>query len=241
MTIPIKWVFFDVGGPILDETILQEHWGRAFREAAEEQGVPCTEERYEELTGEGIRAFSGSVTEYVAWGLAEGDVDLHRRIQDGFWGRMRSMSEEQYRDLNPLQEGTAEAIDEVRKSHSLGIIANQPARVEGLLREYHLWERFEVRGISEVVGLFKPDVRLYQGILREAGARPEESVMIGDRIDNDIVPARTLGMWTVQLRVGRHAVQRPRGPGEVPHKTITAMADLPGAIRSLSGGPDPSP
>jgi FMN phosphatase YigB (HAD superfamily) len=36
---------------------------------------------------------------------------------------------------------------------------------------------------------------------------PEACVMIGDRIDNDVVPARTLGMHTIRFRTGRHAVE----------------------------------
>lgn len=232
----IRWVFFDIGGPILDETILQEYWGRTFREAAEEQGIPCSLETYRRLTEEGIRAFAGSVTEYIAWKLAAEDLGLHRRIQKGFWDRMRALSEGRYRELNPLQEGVAGAIEEISAAYRLGIVANQPARVADLLREYEVWDRFEVQGISEVVGLYKPDVRLYEHTLREAGARPEESVMVGDRIDNDIVPARAIGMWTVHFRIGRHAGQQPRGCKEIPHRTITSMAELPDAVRSLPDG-----
>lgn len=239
MAAPIQWVFLDIGGPILDEQLLQEHWGRTFREAAGAEGVACGEELYESLTREGIQAFAGSVTDYVAWRLAEGDPDLYGRIHTGFWGRMQAISEGSYRELNPLQEGTVQAVEDLSRQFRLGVVANQPARVEGLLREYRLWDRFEVHSVSDVVGLFKPDVRLYERTLQEAGALPEESVMVGDRIDNDIVPARTLGMWTIQLQVGRHARQRPRSPGEVPHRTIPCMDELPRAVRSLSSEKGP--
>ncbi|MCZ6602566.1 MAG: HAD family hydrolase [Planctomycetota bacterium] len=230
----IRWVFLDVGGPILDETLLQEHWGRIFREAAGAEGAPCDEELYRRLSAEGIVAYAGSTTEYIAWRLADGDLDRHRRIQKRFWENLRAMSDSDYRRLNPIQSGAAEAIRELSSDYRLGIIANQPARVEGLLREYGVWDHFQVKGISEVIGLFKPEVRLYQAILEKAGASAAESVMIGDRIDNDIVPARLLGMKSVQLKVGRHAEQRPRIPGEIPHRIISRMEDLPEAIRALS-------
>jgi len=38
--------------------------------------------------------------------------------------------------------------------------------------------------------------------LERAGCKPEEAVMIGDRIDNDIVPAKSLGMRTVWIKQG---------------------------------------
>ena len=40
--------------------------------------------------------------------------------------------------------------------------------------------------------------------------------MVGDRIDNDIVPANLLGMKTVLLRTGRHQDQQPRSWDELP-------------------------
>ena len=54
--------------------------------------------------------------------------------------------------------------------------------------------------LSEEVGLFKPDPALYLRALGDAGVGPNECVMIGDRLDNDIEPAATLGMATVWVR-----------------------------------------
>ena len=229
----IEWIFFDVGGPILDEGGYEAFWERTFREAATAEGVPCSEKRYEELAREGVRVFSRSVHEYISWRLAGADRDLHYRIHERFWKGIRAVSAEEYRRMNPPREGAQEVIRDLAGKYRLGIVANQPARVEILLREYRVWDLFQVRGISEVVGLYKPDIRLFLRTLDEARARPEESVMIGDRIDNDIVPARLIGMWAVHLRVGRHTDQQPRGPDEAPHRSIDSIKGLPSAIVDL--------
>ena len=234
-TMTLRWVFLDIGGPILNEIEFERRWGQIFREASESVGTPCSEERYRSLVEKGVAAFASSVTEFAAWNLAGGDRGLHGKILESFWDRICSIPEEEYRRLNPIQDGAREAIEALAGRYRLGIVANQPARVEGLLRQYGVWDRFEVHGISEVLGLYKPDIRLFLHALSEAGATADESVMVGDRIDNDIVPARLLGMRAVHLRVGTHRDQKPRAAREVPDRSIETMKMLAETVDLLAG------
>ena len=57
--------------------------------------------------------------------------------------------------------------------------------------------------------------------------------MVGDRIDNDIVPAKMLGMIAIRLVSGRHADQQPRSGAEVPHADVHSVAELDRAIHRL--------
>jgi FMN phosphatase YigB (HAD superfamily) len=54
--------------------------------------------------------------------------------------------------------------------------------------------------------------------------------MVGDRIDNDVVPAKILGMRTVLLRTGRHIEQKPRTWEEVPDFDVY---DAPGILTAI--------
>jgi FMN phosphatase YigB (HAD superfamily) len=83
--------------------------------------------------------------------------------------------------------------------------------------------------------LRKPDVRLFLACCDGLGVAPEASVMVGDRIDNDVVPAKSLGMRTVLFRTGRHAGQRPRSADEVPDGDVATVAELEAAIAELIG------
>ena len=49
--------------------------------------------------------------------------------------------------------------------------------------------------------------------------------MIGDRIDNDIIPAKNMGWRTVRMRLGDHAAYEP-AEGEKPEFEITDIRDL---------------
>jgi FMN phosphatase YigB (HAD superfamily) len=58
--------------------------------------------------------------------------------------------------------------------------------------------------------------------------------MVGDRIDNDIVPARLLGMRTIRFKCGRHAAQEPRSWTELPDATVTTPDELAAAIDRIA-------
>jgi len=59
--------------------------------------------------------------------------------------------------------------------------------------------------------------------------------MVGDRIDNDIAPAKSLGMAAILFRTGRHRRQRPRGAVEEPNAVVTDVRELEAAIAALRG------
>jgi putative hydrolase of the HAD superfamily len=46
---------------------------------------------------------------------------------------------------------------------------------------------------SAVVGIRKPDFRIFQLGIDALGMSPEEIVVVGDSLENDILPARELG------------------------------------------------
>ena len=51
-------------------------------------------------------------------------------------------------------------------------------------------------------GIEKPDRKIFELALSRADCRPENAVMIGDRVDNDIIPAKKMGMKTVRVKQG---------------------------------------
>jgi putative hydrolase of the HAD superfamily len=96
--------------------------------------------------------------------------------------------------------------------------------VKDALRRDELDGYFEVWGVSDDVGLEKPDPRLFSYALSMADVDAWRSVMVGDRLDYDMRPARVAGM---------HAVWVLRG--EAPDEpTIEQLAEADAAIRGLS-------
>lgn len=51
-------------------------------------------------------------------------------------------------------------------------------------------------------GVSKPDKRIFEIALERSNCKPCSAVMIGDRVDNDILPANFLGFHTVWIKQG---------------------------------------
>lgn len=91
--------------------------------------------------------------------------------------------------------------------------------------------------ISEIVHLFKPDPAIFQYGLNEAGTTPAEAVFVGDRPDNDIFPAKALGMKTVRFRRGvQYPLFNPTDPAFVADETVDHVEQLAAAVRRVATG-----
>ena len=90
------------------------------------------------------------------------------------------------------------------------------------------------QGLSGLTGFSKPDPRAFQAAAEALGVTPADCIMVGDRIDNDIAPAKALGMAAILLRGGRHRRQRPRSPAEEPDAVVTDVLELEAAIDDCS-------
>ena len=84
------------------------------------------------------------------------------------------------------------------------------------------WERLERAGIAEL-------------FTRDHDVPPAECILVGDRIDADITPAKAAGMRTIQFRSGRWRRQRPRSVAETTDAVVTDVAELEVALMELLG------
>ena len=103
----------------------------------------------------------------------------------------------------------------------LGAAGNMHAAHEDFLRAH-----VDFVGSSERWGVEKPDPGFFGRVVEEAGAPAGEILYVGDRVDNDVVPALASGLHAVRIRRGAHArVESP--PGTV---TIASLDGLPGLL-----------
>ena len=98
--------------------------------------------------------------------------------------------------------GARSALEEMRRDFRLGIIANQPPLVIECLERWELLSLFDVVLLDSQDGVSKPDPAIFRIAMERARVDAGGCVMVGDRVDNDIVPARRLGMRAVLLWLG---------------------------------------
>ena len=75
-------------------------------------------------------------------------------------------------------------------------------------------------------GCAKPDLKIFTAALNKAGCAPADAVMIGDRLDNDIIPARKLGMKTVWVRQGYAIYQTINDDSNRPDQIVDSIDEL---------------
>ena len=207
----IEMVFFDIGGVMYDDTV----YARALNTALRDLGAVFTDEEFDRVYRGARAAQAGSFRRLLAMRFLGPDADMARLEAEAarHWAYPPAALEP---DVRPCLESLA-------GRYRLGIIANQPSAVREALRRDGLDGSFSVWGVSDDVGLEKPDPALFVHALTEAQVKPERAVMVGDRLDYDVRPAKIAGMRAVWLLRG----EAPDDP------TPTQLAEADAAIRSL--------
>jgi HAD superfamily hydrolase (TIGR01549 family) len=104
-----------------------------------------------------------------------------------------------------------QVIPELAKHARLGVVSNYPSHriVSETLKQFGLRQYFSTVVVSGKLGWLKPHPGIYQHALEDIGARPQETVFVGDDLDNDIIGAKALGMrtawFTERLETSLHA------------------------------------
>jgi putative hydrolase of the HAD superfamily len=78
-----------------------------------------------------------------------------------------------------------------RSGKSIGILSDYPA--EAKLEALGLAANYVVSAGDENIGLLKPHPRGLESLIAAAGVKPQETVVIGDRVDRDGLVARRAG------------------------------------------------
>ena len=198
----VKWIFFDVGSTLMDETEAYDHRVREMIEGTDISFSAFDSKRIE-LAKQGFDGNSEAIN--------------HFGLEKTPW---------HWEDEKPFEDAaeTLEALKE--RGYHLGIIANQVPGTAQRLDAWGLLKYFDVVAASAELGIAKPDPLIFEKVFELAGCQPCDSVMVGDRLDNDIRPAKDLGMRTVWIRKGLSQYQ-PIDLGEnVADWVIDNLSDL---------------
>jgi putative hydrolase of the HAD superfamily len=88
----------------------------------------------------------------------------------------------------------------LKSRFKLGVVSNFYGNLDRVLEEAKLDRLFTAVADSSRIGIFKPDLGIFEAALKKIQCAPESVAMIGDSIGKDCAPARKLGMRTVWLR-----------------------------------------
>jgi putative hydrolase of the HAD superfamily len=106
-----------------------------------------------------------------------------------------------------VHDRTGDALERLRAAGlALAVVSNSDGRVEDALRATGLRNYFHVVLDSAIVGMEKPDPRIFRAALDRLGVAPAEALYVGDLYEVDVVGARAAGMDVALIDpLGRHA------------------------------------
>jgi len=175
----VRAVFFDVGETLVDET-------RYWAQHAERLGV----------------------TPHVVWAALGATIvrgEHHRRIFELLGGEPDGeivySPEDFYPDALPCLERLHDA------GYFVGIAGNQSTQLEEWARSQEL--PVDVVASSASWGVEKPSPEFFARVVEATGTAPHEVAYVGDRLDNDVLPALAAGLVAVQIRRGPWAYLQP--------------------------------
>ena len=173
----IKWLFFDVGSTLVDESGAYEKRMRSVAQAA-------------------------NVTyEYVY----ETSMEFYRQNKKGDLETIKLLKVEKpqwSKEAEVLYNDAEECLKMLSAKYKIGVIANQSLGTKERLKNFGILKYIDLVVASAEEGVAKPDRRIFEIALERGGCEPCNAVMIGDRIDNDITPAKMLGMHTIWIKQG---------------------------------------
>jgi len=186
------WFVFDVGGVLVDETRVWQGW-------AEHLSVPY-ETLWDALCAD-IR--EGLSHRHTMQRLAPGhDIMAIRRARLAHDAPLES---DLYPDVRP-------AFAALRaRGYRIGIAGNQPLEAGPALEALDLGADFVAT--SAGWGVQKPDPAFFERVIAHCEAPPQAITYVGDRVDNDIIPARAAGLSALYVPRGLWAaVALPEAP-----------------------------
>lgn len=171
----LRAVFFDVGETLVDE----ERYWRAVAHAAE----------------------LGPHVVWAALGKTIERGEEHWALWDHLGVERPSTSDELVYSTDDLYPDAFGCLERVRSCGMLvGVAGNQSAALEDWVKGAAL--PIDVVTGSASLGVRKPDVRFFARLVELAHAEPAEVAYVGDRVDNDVLPALEAGLVAFHLRRG---------------------------------------
>ena len=197
----MKAVFFDVGETLVNES-------RYWAQHAERLGV----------------------TPHVVWatlGVTISRGEHHRRVFELLGGEpdgddVLYSADDFYPDALPCLERLKSS------GYFVGVAGNQSERLEEWARDQRL--PADVVGSSASWGVEKPAAEFFERIVGESGFDAHEVAYVGDRYDNDVLPARDVGLVAVHIRRGPWGFIIGADAADV---RIESLDELPGAFEGV--------
>jgi putative hydrolase of the HAD superfamily len=233
-----KVIFFDAGGTLFRPF---PSVGAVYARVAGQHGVTVEPEVVEKAfhqhwhSRNGLSTLAGLSSEKIErdwWYALVRDVFGNLGEFDDFDGFFQELYELFARaECWRLFDDTLPTLEKIRGAgYRMAIISNWDHRLFSIVEQLGLSGFFEQVIASSVVGVAKPGKRIFEAGLKAMGAFPEESLHIGDSLEDDYHGASRAGLQAVLLN--RH---------QKAYNNVVAVHTLSDLLSLLNGHHHPHP
>ncbi len=221
---PIKAIFFDIDNTLYDSTKLTTMARQNSIRAMIDSGLPLKDEdRLYDMLEEIIKKYGSNYGKHYDRLLEELGLETDPKI---IAAGVVAYEHTKEGYLVPLP-GVIPTLLTLKERYRLGMISNglavkQWEKLIGL-GIHHL---FDVVATSEEVGYDKPQKEIFLFATEKLGLSPEECVMVGDRLDTDVLGGNLAGMRTVYLKRGKYGADKPETKEQTPDFEIDDFTEI---------------
>ncbi|MBO5054155.1 MAG: HAD family hydrolase [Muribaculaceae bacterium] len=204
----IKGIIFDYGGTI---DTRGDHWSHVIREGWRRAGVEADDETFRVCYVEGERALAREriilpgdnfsalmdkklVIEFrhlaMMGGIDSDEIEAKARVAAGYC----------YEYAHECVAEAAEVLKRLAERYPMVLVSNFYGNVDEVIRDFGIRKYFQGIIESAVVGVRKPDARIFRLGVVALGLNPDEVLVVGDSLRKDILPARSIGCKTAWIK-----------------------------------------
>lgn len=194
----MKGYIFDYGGT-LDTG--GNHWGKVIWHAYERCRVPVIEQQFREayVYAERMLGRNPIIKPDFTFRMT---LEKKIGIQMDYLGvdGSEAVVDDLYKRTQAETARSREVLLQLKECYPMVLVSNFYGNISVVLREFGLDGIFQQVIESAVVGVRKPDPRIFTLGVEALGLKPEEVVVVGDSMDKDIIPAKKAGCHTVWFK-----------------------------------------
>lgn len=206
MSRQINTIIFDYGGTLDTDGI---HWAEKYWEAYRHFNVPISKEELrrafvyaERKMPKIIKPKFSLIETYEAQVNYQLEYLIANKVlNNADMSLLNKLTEYCQKEVLRNISVSRPIIEKLKVNYTLGLVSNYYGNVKTVLSELGLVSQFDSIIDSAIVGIRKPDRRIYQIIINELNVNPSNIIVVGDSYNNDIIPPKLLGCKTIWLKV----------------------------------------
>ena len=207
---PFHTLIFDYGGTLDTDA---RHWSHVLRDGYAAAGLTLADDVWRDAYVHGERTLArqpiiGPDDDFLTLLRKKADIETQRLAQLGIAfaddSARQAMADSVARWCDAYvrrqMDVTRRVLDFAAAHYRLVLVSNFYGNVGAVLRGYGLDHYFPRIIESAVVGVRKPNARIFMLGVVALGLQPSEVLVVGDSLKQDILPARSLGCATAWIK-----------------------------------------